>query len=364
METIYNSGLLYAFNSNGKIKQWSIIVTNENKIIKIKTIHGYKDGKLMENERIVATGKNIGKINETTIEEQAIIEAKAKLSLKLDEGYTYFSEINEINESILPMLALDYNKRGHDISFPCYCQPKLDGVRCIVKNGKLYSRKGNEFSNLEFITKELNKYSNIVFDGELYSWDMPFQELVGLVKRKTSEDISHRKIYYVIYDIVNNNKYEDRLETINKVFYANKFKYIKKIDTYKIYSSASIDNLHDVIVNKNGYEGLMLRNINGVYKTNYRSKDLQKYKKFQDEEFKIVSFEEGDGMEKGCVIWVCEATEVTTFKVRPQGTRDERKELFLNGNSYIGKLLTVKYQGVSTGNIPRFPVGISIRDYE
>jgi DNA ligase-1 len=31
---------------------------------------------------------------------------------------------------------------------------------------------------------------------------------------------------------------------------------------------------------------------------------------------------------------------------------------------YYGKLLTVKYQELTSDGIPRFPVGISFRDYE
>ena len=72
----------------------------------------------------------------------------------------------------------------------------------------------------------------------------------------------------------------------------------------------------------------------------------------------------GTGLEKGCVIWICETKEKKRFSVRPVGTFEERRKLFLKAKSFIGKFLTVKYQELSDYNIPVFGVGIGIRDYE
>jgi DNA ligase-1 len=50
--------------------------------------------------------------------------------------------------------------------------------------------------------------------------------------------------------------------------------------------------------------------------------------------------------------------------VRPRGTHEDRADLFKDGDSYIGKKLTVRYQELTEDGIPRFPVGIAFRDYE
>ena len=113
-----------------------------------------------------------------------------------------------------------------------------------------------------------------------------------------------------------------------------------------------------------GYEGAMVRNLKGAYRIGKRSADLQKVKTFLDDEYEIVGFTEGTGGETGCVIWICKIQSGATFNVRPRGTREERQMLFQNGNDYIGKMLTVRYQELTDDGIPRFPVGISIRDYE
>ena len=96
----------------------------------------------------------------------------------------------------------------------------------------------------------------------------------------------------------------------------------------------------------------------------HRSADLQKYKEFKDDEYKIVGFKEGDGIEKGCVIWVCETKDHKTFSVRPRGTHEQRAEAFKSASKAVGKKLTVRFQELTEDGIPRFPVGLAIRDYE
>ena len=65
----------------------------------------------------------------------------------------------------------------------------MDGVRCVVVDDKLYSRKGNPFPTLEHIKNEsnLNK-DNLILDGELYTDDINFEKIVGLIKKKIPEE--------------------------------------------------------------------------------------------------------------------------------------------------------------------------------
>ena len=93
-----------------------------------------------------------------------------------------------------------------------------------------------------------------------------------------------------------------------------------------------------------------------------RSKYLQKYKEFFEEEFKIVGFHEGTGDMKGCVIWDCENKEGKIFAVVPKGTFETKREYYQNGAKYVNKLLTVIYQELTADGVPRFPIGKGIRD--
>jgi DNA ligase-1 len=139
---------------------------------------------------------------------------------------------------------------------------------------------------------------------------------------------------------------------------------VKLVTTTTVSDSEEVDTLHDEYVVQR-FEGVMIRNQDSVYEVDKRSYNLQKYKKFTDSEYVIVDASEGSGNDKGTVIWVCEKDAGgVRFNVRPTGTRDERKVAFQNHATYFGKLLTVKYQELTDDGIPRFPVGLSIRDYE
>jgi ATP-dependent DNA ligase len=138
------------------------------------------------------------------------------------------------------------------------------------------------------------------------------------------------------------------------------FKHLVLVKTDLCESEDRMKELHAQYVAE-AYEGIMLRNKDGAYK-NARSIDLQKYKEFIDEEFEIVGYKEGEGVESGCVLWVCKTKEGKTFNCRPRGTREERETQYSNGDSYIGKKLTVKFQEWSDDKIPRFPVGIAFRE--
>jgi hypothetical protein len=99
------------------------------------------------------------------------------------------------------------------------------------------------------------------------------------------------------------------------------------------------------------------------YEFKKRSKHLQKYKEFQDEEFIIIDYEKDSD---GGVIWICETNILpkSKFNVRPRGDLEFRRDMFLNANKYIGSKLTVIYQEFTDNihGIPRFPVGKDFRN--
>ena len=182
---------LYSKNSKNKAVQWSINVTGNDKNGMITTTYGQLNGKMITSIRNISAGKNIGKKNETTPFEQAVLEATSKWNKKVQkDGYITFLKIEEdmrcIKEvipkitdknNIRPMLAQTYEKRKQHINYPCYVQPKLDGIRCIAyRDGneiKLMSRTGKEFPHLEHIREALDKLNLTGFlDGELFTTEL------------------------------------------------------------------------------------------------------------------------------------------------------------------------------------------------
>jgi DNA ligase-1 len=382
--------ILYGTEKNGKIKQWKASVylnhSNHSNYAISFIEFGQLDGKKQTAIREYKEGKNIGKKNETTPLQQCINETRKKWSDKKEkenykENYDYNynnnkEEDKEEDNKYFPMLAHTYDPNTNDskknkITFPCYVQPKLDGLRCIMYQTqdniiKCQSRTGAYFNTMSHITDELSLFFNkyrVILDGELYTDEMPFEELAGLIKKKKLSDSDREKLKFVkyhVYDIIDLNKtYSERNKDIQSKI--TRFKYIVSVPTYLSNTKEDVKEYFGQFIEK-GYEGIMLRNMQGLYRCNYRSYDLQKYKEFKESEYEIIGFKEGEGRDKGTVIWICKTEKGREFNVRPRGTIEKRREFFNKGNKYIGKKLTVIYQELSELEIPRFPVGKAIRD--
>ena len=367
---------LYKQDSKGKIRQWRGYVDsapNNRFIMGVET--GLVDGNKTANRpRIYWQGKQ-GR----DAKGQAMFELESKVSKKRDEGY--FDTIQEAKDTlvILPMLALDFNKRKHDISYPAIGQRKFDGVRCMASinpdgSVSMKSRKGKEFPHMEHLRKQIASLKGIpdgaFLDGELYSDTLTFQEVVGLVRRETlkpGDEDKLKQISYRLYDMLDPDDrkagFQKRYDGLKKILGSNPPKNLILTENFQLNDEADVKKYHDQFV-KNGYEGIMIRNKDGEYGINKRSKNLQKYKVFFDQEYEIVGYEEGTGNDAGTVIWICMTENGDLFKARPKGTREERAEYFDNGDDYIGATLTVRYFELTDDGIPRFPVGVAIRNYE
>lgn len=375
-ECIWQS-VLYNKDVRGKLKEWNIKVFSYKDFSIISVLFGYKDGKMTESVQKIETGKNIGRKNETSHSEQAILEAKSKWNKKKDSGYTNTSKtVNEQqpegekiksvveNKILFPMLANEFGKHKNKIVFPCYMQPKLDGYRCLYNTKTKYcnSRAGKEFDILRKtnLYKELVKIqleSEIIFDGELYIHNGIFEHLGMLRKKKLSNDDLEKlnKIEYHIYDIVDTDKpCKERFAFLSEFFSKHKFIHIKFVETKIANSQNDIIDIHRTFI-KDNYEGSMIRNMSGKYRCKARSSDLLKYKDFKDSEFKIVDFTfEKDNDNKDLIVWICE-TKDSRFHIRPKGTKEERKMLYHKGSDFIGQLLHVKFFELTEAGIPRFP---------
>lgn len=366
---------LYGKTSLNKIKIWQVEVKNYSDYSELIIRYGYSLSKMTVATRKITQGKNLNKINSTTFKEQALLEAKSRWNSKISENYVENIDLLDTNEEKIkysPMLAVDYTKRKANIKFPCYVQPKVDGIRAIFHNNKFISRNGNEFINLKHIKNELTLLikKDMVLDGELYSNTLSFQELVGLVKLKREElsnedKIKMTQINYIVYDIINKEPFINRLAILKKFFKENEkiLKHVVLLKTEICNTINDIEKYHDKYISE-GYEGIIIRNKDGLYKPKYRSGDLQKYKKFIDDEFEIISYTEGKGKDNNTIIFICKTKDNKVFNVRPKGSIEERENMLKNGEKYKGQLLTVRYQELTTDGIPRFPVGIVIRNYE
>ncbi len=389
--TLRSYPCLYGLDKTGKTRIWilSVIAKNESTFLHVE--HGLEDGQLVTSDREIKSGKNIGKKNETTIEEQAFREADKmhKDKIEKDEYSTAkpsiscSASVSQEIKPISPMLCEKYDphsksKHKIDILFPCFAQPKLDGVRCLsYRKDHLWvnqSRQLKFFKNLNHINQQLQLVfgiERVVLDGELYTHQSQFNQFVGIIKKEkvpSGKDLETLlRVHYHIYDCILLDKrdasYQERLHYLNTKLQKNPI--LQLVQTSEVHKEGIIP-LHQTFVQQ-GYEGLILRNKGASYETS-RTRNLLKYKEFEDAEFQIIGFKEGEGNDAGTVVWKCKIPDAREghreMDVRPRGTVEDRKVWFQSATHFIGKMLTVRYQGLSEYGVPRFPVGIAIRDYE
>jgi len=357
---------LYKKTATGATQFWHIY-THGNVIT---TAWGQIDGAEQVTKDVISEGKNVGRSNATTPKQQAEAEAQSQWEKKLKKGYTktiaeaVAGKVDDcIAGGIFPMLAHKYSEKAGKIQWPAYTQPKFDGHRCIgvVENGKasLWSRTRKPITGLPHIVAALEKLGvDCVVDGELYHHDYRhnFEDLTGFIRNATPKP-GHEVVQYHIYDVVMDGSFDTRHKFIRAL---NLSLPLVPVETVVVADEdALMSEFEGFLVL--GYEGCMVRNTQGAY-VNKRSSDLLKVKEFDSSEFKVVGIEEGRGKLAGHAIFVCDANG-TQFRTKMKGDTAKLKEYFENPTSVIGRMLEVKYQGLTNkAGVPRFPVALRFRD--
>jgi DNA ligase-1 len=359
---------LFKKATTGKITQWTIEIEGNC----YRTYAGYVNGVITKSEDTKCFGKNSGKANATSDEDQAFKEAEAIWTKKKDTGH--FESINDVDKELYfkPMLAEKYEDRKDNISFPCAVQPKLDGIRCIVKSDGMWTRNGKQIVAAPHIYESLKPLfmqdPSLVFDGELYNhiFKHDFNKITSLVKKTkpTAEDLkeSSELIEYHIYDFPSqSSSFLTRYEEL--CFYINHDTKCKIVSTKIANDIESIDNLFEAFL-ADGYEGAMIRNINSNYE-NKRTRNLLKRKEFSDSEYTIETIESGNGKLANVAAFMSFTSESGyRFTAAINGTHEYLKEIWDSKDLHIGKQATVKYFNLTPDGIPRFPKVIAIRDFE
>ena len=348
---------LYSRSVKGKINEFVIEIEDD----KYRTITGFTDGIKTTSQWTVCKAKSY-----CTAEEQALKEATAIHRKKKETGS--FENIKDIDNEIHfePMLAHKWEDQKDKIKFPVYSQPKLDGIRCIVKKDGMWSRNGKKIVSAPHIFDAIEHLfkadPNLIFDGELYAdkFANDFNAICSLVKKTkpTWADLNEAKdkIQYHIYDLPSND------DTFVKRY--KKLTNMSLPQCCILVKTEQLDNLNDVNAYYEdymsaGYEGQMIR-LDSKYE-NKRSKSLLKHKSFIDEEYIILDVEEGGGNKTGMVgSFVFKTKEGKTFNSSPKFNWEECIKMWNDRKNLIGKTVTVKYFNLTPDGVPRFPYVIKI----
>ncbi len=326
------------------------------------TESGMLDGKLIQNVT-KCTPKNVGKSNETTSEEQAILEMSSKIREKLQEDYFESLEEAKDTQVILPMLAKSYADEKHKIDWSnCYIQPKLDGMRCLAiikanESVKLISRDGVDIqlqhNSMQHIINDLQTIKeDVILDGELYAHGLSFQDNMKLIKKLRPE--TSILIKFHVYDLINNEPFWNRkIRCYVKGLFS-----CAEVSTYQIKNEQELLKYHIANI-YDGYEGSIIRwGVKG-YKINSRSSNLLKYKDFKDLDAKIVDIIPTENRPEWGIV-LCEYNG-KQFKATPKMSQEDKIHLLKNKSDYIGKTCIITYFEFTDDNIPRFPIYKGVR---
>jgi len=406
---------IYMDNIQGKLMVWQVGFAGQQ----LTTMHGQVGGSMQYDTREVLINTS-GR----TLQQQALLEARSRYNDKLHQGYTPGGEELPVDlRNTSPALANKYipphtnadNRTfpGNITQFPVAGQAKLDGIRALSKRcGNLSSdnpyvtmrsRQNRAYPHFEHIKSALLKFfdylpPNSELDGEFYSFDMDFTMLSSVVRTTKVAHVRIGEVKYFIFDLIEPRRlpYEDRYDLLSKAYlrYQEDVKATQVgnatevskatrsheggtgeffLLTYaRLHSHADIEACHKYYVEQ-GFEGLMLRKMgnghsvtelnNSQYKSG-RSSNILKYKHFLDEEATVISVEEGTGREAGLALLKVRDVRGHEFSVRPRGDFTLRRTWFQHPELIVGKAYTIRYQELSVYGIPRFPVGVAVRDYE
>lgn len=407
---------LYGLEKSGAVKVWEVETGDHpegtSSVIVVK--HGQLDGIMTQQVTLIQAGKQ-GR----TVSEQAVNEAKAKVKKQLDKNYR--RTIEELTDlPLLPMLAVDYRKQGHRIDWQrgVHVSDKLDGLRLLAKCVpsqrdigkaiKLESRTGQPYS-IPHIEHELLHIMRVgeVLDGEAYVHGECLEDITSAVKRTntlakieeaerklakamkakgdkaeavakaelTEALLIHQirpQLKFVIFDVPSDKPWNERLSDLANIWMGNRLPLGESsLDVVKytlVYSEEEAKALHRDAVAR-GYEGVMLRNLLGLYESGKRSADLQKYKEFMDAEFRVRGYKLDI---EGQLVWICE-NDVNDLKfnvifgseIEKAAMLEEINARVAAGLPWLVRALKVKFQKrYKKTLLPQFPTGEMFREGE
>lgn len=362
---------LYARSNTGAVLEWDIEIEGN----KYRMITGQQGGQKVTSKWTLAKGKNAGRTNETTAEEQAQLEADAKWKKKIKrEGY--WEDLKDIDKAcrfIEPMLAQKLRDHPDKVIFPCMVDKKYNGGRVVASAAGFFSRKGEQFMSIPHIVEAVESlfetYPDLVLDGEGYNHDLRFKlnELMSILRTtkpslltpellRRSEQIVRLYVYdgYGFDGITADTGNLERRKALKDLV-----KGIPYLVWVPYRTADTLDEVYEIYGEHiaEGMEGSIIRNINAPYE-HKRSYNLLKVKPTDDSEGVITSINEGTGNTSGLaatatVVWSGPDGR-TEFDATFMKSIETRRQILKSPQLWVGQEVTFLYNGL-TGKYPRKP---------
>lgn len=292
--------------------------------------------------------------------------------------------------SFKPQLYPNKQVDPEEMKYPLIASYKLDGVRCIIHKGELYSRSWKPLPNKQLRERfsELLQWSLVYddsyLDGEIYSHVLAFNKLSGLVRRHDEE--LPESVQFWLFDVIHplDARYQERLTIVKSI--AQRYN-TPTPDTFKVNSAEDVRIIMERALDE-GYEGLILNNPGAEYKNGritinsangYKMKPYRTYdstiigitqatvvdpqaeKTINELGYSETSNKKGDRVPipmAACFIVKHNGHEVDVVIAEDE---DTKKQIWVNQEEYIGKVVEWKGLEVGMKDKPRHPVSIRIR---
>ena len=395
------SWYLISKDTKGKIRIAIInyeLINPDNKQTRYFVIHrisGQYGGKrTSQPDKTVDKGKA-----RRTMWEQVMLESKHLVKEKLDKGYKeidkdpeeyseadLYSILGEIvtNQDNVPkpMLAKQVDKVTNTKIFDnsWYASRKIDGLRVLIYMGsdnKLHtaSRGAMNYDGamVEILThptliKLFKENPGLIMDGEAYHHGYSLQKLNSIARTiKVAKDLEVLQFYW--YDIVDpNSTFDERWAYMNdlkdeydftfnpeRIFNYDELR-IQFVPQQLISGYDNMLKLHNKFVEE-GWEGLVIRDPDKVYRPNGRTNDMIKIKVYKSEDFLVTGYELGlRGNED--MVFICQTKDGKEFKAKPLGDREQKEEYVRNFDelykNHIGECKFFYYSDEGTPLQPCF----------
>lgn len=308
-----------------------------------------------------------------------------------------------------PLLAPNQEIDLNELSYPLLISPKMDGMRIIFYKGKIFTRSLKQLPNKQLREKfePIRRYSEqyqVVLDGEIYSPELTFQEIISFCMTQDLEDKKsikkfgeikkipeHLKFY--CFDYIENDNYDEHF----RIRYANTTKIdggfprlATRVYHKLIKSKEEVEQYFDEVLDNN-YEGLILRSLDGRYKfgrATLKENIIYKLKPFVTIDAKIKGIVQATKVNEDAKKKINELGRSVTskkvgerhviekasafivdyegkdLKVTLSLTDEEKKYVWEHQDEYIGKWVEYKYLkiGMKDGGLPRHPTTIRMRN--
>lgn len=264
------------------------------------------------------------------------------------------------------------------LKYPCFVSPKLDGIRAVITDKGVMSRNKKLIPNTT-VQKMFCRSQLVGIDGELIAGSPTspnvFRDTTSIVM---SEDKPADSVVFHAFDCIADLDFQHRFAELNSRSRAVRHDNLAVVLQHLIVNEEQLLRAEADAVHA-GYEGVMVRSIDGPYKhgrSTTREGYLLKLKRFEDSEACVIGYEELQHNENakdaygkrtthkagkvaggvlGAIV-VVDCKSGVEFSIGSGFTATERTELWALRDTLKNRIARYKFFPTGSKERPRFPV--------